>query len=691
MITMVLLGAASIVLGAVVHFVMFQARATRRYLAENQCRLAAQSVIEQAKVEIQEGFQAYTGKSGASVKIDPYQSRAYDWFDEVSADRRTIGKGDTAVTLSRPPEVNGCRAYVAIGPAVEHPANGAYAIVPVVATAERDCPGLGTVTMTVQERVIFGTGQSEVFDYAYFVNNYGWMNGSGITINGDMRANGNVSLSATTVNGFVIAAANEELGRMNGTTVAGTVTLSKNPSIKAVKDYRGSSNATSRSRPDIEDYNTKGAYDAPAANGYITKPTYDAQGNPRAGTGTRAAKSGETIVKEKQDSLPMPWVSELDDYVDFAREKNGTLQCPAYSYTDSVGTKHTIAAKNVSAHYDGAGPSENPGLADRGALVLIGTSQNPIRINGPVVVDSDVIIKGYVTGQGTIYSGRNVHIIGDLKYKDAPSWGHTDGDDAAVEKANSAKDMLGLVAKGNIIVGDSSTSAWLDSVGKYIQSGTDYSVVQAYECDDSDAEIGYPKRFSGDYTAREYVKGGGVGGSGSFAKVRTGEEVVGTRTERVKEKYVTGYSWWGVPSYGERWVEKEVDVVATVLKDSADRRYYETVCDNAVMNGLKDSTGITQIDAVLYNNHGIFGTPGRKDYAFNLNGSLVCRDEALIFNSGSSGIRFNWDMRLRRSRDNKVSDRIALPVGPAEPYTVDWLEVPASHNAAWPGAGRDAP
>ena len=690
--TLVLLGAAAIILWAVMDYVMFQTRMTRRYLAENQCRLAAQCVIEQAKVEIQDGFQAYTGKSGASIKIDPYQAKAYDWFDTVSADRRTIGSSGTAVTLSDPPAINGCRVWVSIGPNLEHPVNGAYAIVPVVATAARRVPGLGVIAMTLQERVIFGTGQSEVFDYAYFVNNYGWMNGSSIVINGDMRANGNINLSSSTVNGYVIAAANEELGRMNNTTVAGTVTLNSSPQIKGISSYRSS--ATDRSRPDRDDYNTKGAYDAPAANGALAKPSYDSDGNPIDGTGTRAAVSGDVIVKEKQDSLPMPWVSELDDYVDFAVEKGGTLSCPAYKYTDSAGTSHSIASKTVAAHYEGAGPSEDAALADNGALVLIGTSSNPIKINGPVVVDSDVIIKGYVTGQGTIYAGRNVHIIGDLKYVNAPSWGHTDSDDAAVETSNSSKDMLGLVAKGNIIIGDSTQNSWHSSVDNYIKSGTSSSVVKSYTCDESDKLIGYPETFAGDYTAIETVSGlttaqaaDAVGGydeaSGRFGKVRTTTEKTGTTTQTYTEKYT--YNERGKWKTGYRTVTKEVDVYETLLADSFTRRYYETVCDDAVMTSLKDSAGIAQIDAVLYNNHGIFGTPGRNGYYFNLNGSLVCRDEALIFSG--SGIRFNWDMRLRRSRDNKVSDRIALPVGPAEPYTVDWLQVPEAHNVAYPGEG----
>lgn len=100
---------------------------------------------------------------------------------------------------------------------------------------------------------------------------------------------------------------------------------------------------------------------------------------------------------------------------------------------------------------------------DYGALVLIGTESQPIEINGPVIIPSDVITRGYVKGQGTIYSGRNIHIVGDIKYKNPPSWNNksTSGSD------NKNKDLLGLMAKGNIVLGNYTDSKLVsdDKVG----------------------------------------------------------------------------------------------------------------------------------------------------------------------------------------------------------------------------------
>ncbi len=673
---------AGAVVATAFSFVSGAARQTRVYLARNRCRFAAQSAVEQAKAKIQKGFSSYAGgSSAASVKIDPRQAEVYDWFDSVSGDRRTIGRGGKTVTLSdQTNSVNGCRIYVAIGRHVEHASNSSVAIVPIVATALYRYPDGLCVSSTIQERVIFGTGQSRVFDYAYFVNNYGWMNGSTITINGDMRANGDVSLSQSTVNGYIYAAANDELN------VNGAVTLSGDPKIKSQSAYRSS--AGSRARPDREDYNTSKSFDAPESGGIITarkiESVTDSQGNEVSVVvepGTRGA-SGELIVNEESDSLPMPFVSELENYVAYAQEKQGRLTYPGYTYTDSLGASRTVSGGTVYAHYSGAGPSGEAGGADQGALMLVGTRSDPIVIDGPVVVDSDVIIKGYVKGQGTIYSGRNIHIVGDIQYVNAPSWRHPDGDDASVEADNAKRDMLGLVAKGNVVVGDSTSSSWHTLVDKYIKSTSSSSVVHSYVCDASDANIGYPSTFAGDYTAVEKVgslsselaakaPGGYESASGQFGKLR----LVTTQLDTYKD--VPVYNWWGQGT-------KRVYDTVTELKASYDRRYYETVCDDALLSQFADST-VTQIDAIMYNNHGTFGTlGGNSRYSsyggyVNVNGSLVCRDEALIYMA--NGLRFNWDFRLRS--EDSTERGIGLPVGPQEPYTYGWMEVPDSLNPAF--------
>lgn len=120
---------------------------------------------------------------------------------------------------------------------------------------------------------------------------------------------------------------------------------------------------------------------------------------------------------------------------------------------------------------------------DKGAVILIGTWDFPICIDGPVVFESDVVIRGFVSGRGTIYSGRNIHVIGDINYKNPPYW-----PDTGSEPETKGKDLLVLISRGSIVFGnyvkynnttsmDESWSGTTDSLlsGNYIngQANTD--------------------------------------------------------------------------------------------------------------------------------------------------------------------------------------------------------------------------
>lgn len=46
------------------------------------------------------------------------------------------------------------------------------------------------------------------------------------------------------------------------------------------------------------------------------------------------------------------------------------------------------------------------------------------------------------------------------------------------------------------------------------------------------------------------------------------------------------------------------------------------------------------------------------------------------------GIVFNWDMRLKPD-DSGLTDSLGLPVGPNDPFTASWQQVPASLNPVY--------
>ena len=653
--SLVLMGSAAIVIGAVVGYVGWSVRQGRMFLAKDRCRLVAQSAIEQAKVDIQNGFDDYIANNFASVRIAPNKAPAYNWFNVVGADHRTIGspnpvtvfagrdypldvevpfrKDDNTVVKRR------YKVWVGIGKAVDHPRDSSVAVIPVSATAVWEEGGV-RVSATIQERVFFGTGQSRVFDNAYFVNNYGWMSG-GFTINGEFRANGNVSLQGgAVVNGFIYAAPNPSIG------AAGRVTTLNSATINNQSGYR--QKATTRSRYDIGNLNEIGSYCPATASGNIAYPKFAADGITVL-SGTKTV-DGRPIINEYSNPVEMPFVSDLEPYIQFARDSQGTLTYPESRYTDDTGEARGTPAGVVNAHYSGLGPSRDGSLGDKGSLLLIGTSDNPIRINGPVVIDGDVIIKGYVSGQGTIYAGRNVHIIGDIRYKNEPVWTHTKtGASAESEQAaNEKKDMLGIVAKGNIVVGNATASSICNTIS---------GVSEAYACDSTDASIGYASWFDGDYSKVE--------ATGSKLKVTT-------------TKYATGYHYEDTYDWrGRKTGTTKVTDYSYRAENLTNRRYWQTACDDRAIS--QNLSAVNQIDAVMYNNHAVFGALGA---GFKINGALICRDEGLQANGGS----FNWDMRLRRKKDSEVVEKMGLPVGAAEPFTEGWMEIPDSENPVYAAA-----
>lgn len=616
-----LLFICSLTIAAVLGYVSFTTRMTAVHLGNSVCRFAAQSAIETAKRDIYKAFYFYSG--GSTVRISLMSGNAFNWFDTYSQGAPSSIGPSGAVTLPATTNISGC----VVTPVVHHSAripNQPSAVVTIRATATRQNPG-GTVSAsTVEERIRFALMRSRVFDHAYFVNNYGWFQGSTITANGDVRANGNLYLdSGCTVNGHAYAAKNDELNVIGSIQNTGK--------MQNLSTY----------------WSTCGTSARPSS------PT--CTGGDYYGGGYDPAVSVTDRLHPYQDELTMPYISELGEYVTYAQESGGNISGGVSYKLDAEGNVTSSPLGTVSAHYSGAGPSGDPALSDNGALVIEGTLSNPIVIDGPVVVDSDVIIKGYVKGQGTIYSGRNIHIAGDIKYVNPPTWNHPDTNPAATEQANSGKDFLGLAAKGNIVMGDYTLPSWLGSNANglqyYLKNGP---YVQQYVCDPSDNMIGYPRtteygwssnesKFCGDYTQQD---------GGKKVEVSTTTELV----------YENGHS---------------VPKTVTTIADVQTRRYYESVCDENLIKHLCSDTqsssyggssyrsAITRIDAVMYNNHGIIGHLG----SCTINGSIVCRNEAMIY---EGALKINWDHRLYSGFDGNIG----LPMDASQPpQTLSWREI----------------
>ena len=607
MFSLVLALCVGVILAGTLGYISFAARQSARYAARSSCRLAAMSAIEKVKQDVYLAFKKRMGNRSV------LGTHVYDWF---TTGWSATGLGSDSFRVNFDTSVNPLRAQldgitdlrVRLRSAPVNVSDRAE--VTFFATASRVTGNGMSVAVTVAERVLFGVDRSKVFDYAYFVNNYGWFEGSTITANGGVRANGDMSLSQSPkVNGDVYAAVNEELG-VPGDITNGTGTMDNRST------YRSSQyGTTDRARP-LQKSADDGGYNAPET---VTSSDLTAR-----------------LHGNLAEGIDMPWISGLNEYIEYGKELKSTLKQGGTYYINNANP-----GDPNYGYYQGTGPSGDPSFPDNHALVLEGTQANPIRINGPVVVSNDVVIKGYVTGQGTIYSSRNIHIVGNIQYINPPNWANKV---AASGNGNSTKDLLCLAAKGNIVMGDCASSGWLDNTLKKVLTQRPY--VQPYACaqaDDGswiDGDIGYPKAgdsvFAGNYTATD------------------GGNKVGIVYKKDK--------------YGRQTKEIDHYTIAT------GRRYYDSVvAPNEISSRYKSA--ITQIDAVLYNNHGIFGKLGQ----CTINGSLVCRNEGMIF---SGKLFLNWDYRLYSgSPENVMNQLVGMPLGTGKPVVLSWQEVPDAWNA----------
>ena len=659
----------SILIGAVLAYAANATRTTALAVGRDLCRLAAQSGIEIAKTEVNAAFQETISAHARIVgtTLGSNSTSAFDWFEAYSGStpKFTIGR-DNAVTLGNTMDLCGCLVRVGVG-RVQHAVGEQFAVVTFVATAMRNNPG-GTVSRsTIAETIRFAQERSKVFDHAYFVNNYGWFQGSGCTANGDVRANGDMYLdSSCKINGRVYASKNDELRDANGRPIAGNIT--NYGKMDNYSTYRSTTyGASNLSRPLKRDPNTQ----ATNPGGYAA---------PEGTVSTQILK--DRVKPNLPLTVEMPYIGDISS-------NQSEYKAWAQDLQNANSTMSTIKQNGqtlVSVFYDGVGPSGLSTITDSrgnevtapdyGSKVLIGTQQHPLVINGPVIIPGDVIISGYVTGQGTIYAGRNIHIVGNIQYVNPPSWAGKSSSGGS----NATKDMLGLMAKGNIVMGNYTESSWLSSIRTYL---TSQPYVQRYACDTSDAAIGYPETFGGSYAAEEYVSnadfgkcqsagladhvpGGYDASTGKFGKMRE----VGTG--RYERKPV--YNRWGQLSGYQ-----DVEIMAPGT--TYDRKYYESVCDDEEVSS-RCST-ITRIDAVLYNNHGIFGKLGK----CSINGSLVCRNEGLQY---SSNLYLNWDIRLYSGSPESVSnDKVGLALGSGNPpKTLSWIELPDGYMS-FAAAGLD--
>ena len=313
---------------------------------------------------------------------------------------------------------------------------------------------VGSVTKRIQARYRFELPNASVFAYAYFINNHGWFKVIGsqtLGIFGDVRANGDLTFYSDQLNGsgeFTKIQVDGDLFAAANTHVSppetGDILPASNSPIQTVDwtAYWASGGGGSWKRTALR-------LVAPNLPLIVDATTGSpALGQLGAGSGWDTAYQPTTPnqdpvqhPKTDQERHPglaihdMPYLGDLSLYESIAEQYNYNAGSTLTYYPYNLAAR-SFASSPVTIHsvFDPAlGPDQQAGTADDGSyplnypLIVVGDGTHPVIIHGPVVAPGDVLIKawdgatGGVRGVGTIYAGRNIHIVGEVKYHGRPS------------------------------------------------------------------------------------------------------------------------------------------------------------------------------------------------------------------------------------------------------------------------------
>jgi len=283
------------------------------------------------------------------------------------------------------------------------------------------------VTATVRLKLV----RSSIFDYAYFMDRYGRLDDSSITVDGNARSNGILDCGTAKA-------------KMQGV-----------PRFEAVdgEDLQGYLDDNG----DGIQGNDGGLYsswdilaDQVFGMGGITWSEGDAQ----AGRCDPEEVGQFANQHDFQPPIPMPNLTDLTLYEEIAKSKNSWIK---------IG--ETVVCGPVLG--------DDPG--EKKHLYLKGTVENPIWINGPVVVRGSVIISGVVKGEGVIYTTGNVYVPENLTYETKPqplprpgSRNESDLENWLLHNKYDT-DFLGLFAGGHVVIGDFTNNTWCNRVGARLE------------------------------------------------------------------------------------------------------------------------------------------------------------------------------------------------------------------------------
>lgn len=457
-----------------------------------------------------------------------------------------------------------------------------------------------SVAMTLQLEL----GGSEVFDYAYFINNWGWFYGNTIIANGNARSNGQFDVAGyhPTVTGQPLYDTVNNDGSQ--------VTLS------GYHDDNGDG---------LEDGNDGGVF-----SGWDILDAGNLQGN-----GGLASNQHDF-----QEAVEMPNLSNMSVYETKAIDE---------------GSRILVAGNEVT---NGVFGDES---GEQGNLYLVGTLADPIELDGPVVVRGDVIISGYVTGQGSIYTEGNVYVPDSIHYVDGPTTDRpVDNTQAATESwltTNKDKDFLGLFARENVVVGDHTDSTWRYYVGGWMSSSMNKSE------EDAGAD-GIPNTAAGKDGISGTADDDVLEDDGVFTVLTyTADDQA---LNLIPTGFAVGDAipGSGEDIDGDGVFDSTTGLAELDFSTPLNTTYWG---GNMPSGGISDYSNIASLyannlDATFYTNHSfcytVFGSADA-----TINGAVVSRNENIVY--GTPNIVINYDNRLLGGTTGIAGDMLPRVIQPA--------------------------
>ncbi|NUM35992.1 MAG: hypothetical protein HUU50_15730 [Candidatus Brocadiae bacterium] len=461
---------------------------------------------------------------------------------------------------------------------------------------------------------------AEVFDYGYFINNWGWFFGNDIVAKGNVRSNGTFSMGNYRP---------EIWGKPRFTSSNGWDLI----------DYIDDNRDGASNNQDGGIYTWDTIVGRPAANG--------------SPSDLYAGQQGQSPLYQI-DMLPMPNLTNLYVYEQKAKADNSYIKIGGNMICDGVW-------------------GDNEGKQN---LYLEGTYDNPIEISGTVVVRGDLIIRGYVKGQGAIYTGRNVYLPQRLLYRNPTSekqpGNNSESSRENWRQTNWNQDLVGLFARENIVLSDYTSTTWQTNVSKWVndsrnQSKEDAGIDQLPNTKDQGENDGI---WTVEYDASgKAIPGSGedIDGDGKFDDTTKLSEFTLS-----SQSFYSNHSDWGgnIPSG---------------VSSFRDVTYWNETTDGPGVG--TGSSKFPQVDAVLYTNHFLGGyIDNSNSYSYKKDnrthfenaqeitffGAVVSRNEALVYNARY--LYFYHDERLSAGGGSMLNFALPRVWNPINMVNIDIYE-----------------